>query len=285
MYNHPCRHTKKCRHVNCFPGIPWTNMGACITSFSEALAADKALSDSSAAFAKVSGTDRTGKGFSWATNWIEHISSHHIKFYLFESAGKHEKNLGTRWTPTGFGCHIVLLNLREIRGTYFLAFVKLDQSWNVYPINSTRAIPPLSALCPSLPWASGHPLDVGNRNQDHLGVVTANQTGAELVGLTGTTEKMESGISKRKPHIYLFIFMCIHNDSPWVPHVGFLNLGNLWIDDWIPIQSPNAHTFILGELFFLSDAFVEVTGLFQIWRRGCASARMVHGAQVWNTPK
>ena len=187
MYNHPCRHTKKCRHVNCFPGIPWINMGACITSFSEALAADKALSDSSAAFAKVSGTDRTGKGFSWATYWRpkDFRCGFELNTFLttqnsiyFESAGKHFKKLVHKMDTHRFWMsYIVLLNLREIRGTYFLAFVKLDQSWNVYLINSTRAIPPLSALCPSLPWASGHPLDVGNRNQDHLGVVTAYKQG------------------------------------------------------------------------------------------------------------
>ena len=64
----PMQASQKSQDINCFPGKPWAGMGAFIRSISEALVADKALSDSSAAFSRVSGTDRTRKGFSWATN-------------------------------------------------------------------------------------------------------------------------------------------------------------------------------------------------------------------------
>ena len=64
-------------------------------------------------------------------------------------------------------------------------------NWTKTVVSNSYPSKSLSVQCLGLPWPFGHPMDVGNRKQNHLGAVTTNQKGAELAGLIGTIEKRE----------------------------------------------------------------------------------------------
>ena len=96
------------------------------------------------------------------------------EFIYFWSPGKPEK---LSWARHGYPqfldnccCWIINESMAPTVGP-LLNWTKTVVS-NSYPSKS------LSVQCLGLPWPFGHPMDVGNRKQNHLGAVTTNQKGA-----------------------------------------------------------------------------------------------------------